>query len=111
MSIFANVDMAPGDPILGLTETYRADPRTEKVNLGVGIYVDDAGRIPVLEAVRRVEEALVRKGEPRMLAAVNETLTELEKSGKATQIFDHWFGKDSDLKMKRTFTFAPYKQP
>ncbi|MFT3779511.1 MAG: transporter substrate-binding domain-containing protein [Ottowia sp.] len=53
----------------------------------------------------------VRKGETRMLAAVNDTLTELEKSGKAAQIFDQWFGAGSDLKMKRSFTFAPYKQP
>ena len=65
MSIFASVEMAPGDPILGLTETYLADPRKEKVNLGVGIYVDDAGKIPVLEAVRRVEETLVRSNAPR----------------------------------------------
>ncbi|MCO5117458.1 MAG: transporter substrate-binding domain-containing protein [Burkholderiaceae bacterium] len=53
----------------------------------------------------------VRKGEARVRAAVNETLADLEKSGKAAQIFDHWFGKDSDLKMKREFVFAPYKQP
>lgn len=53
----------------------------------------------------------VRQGEPRMLAVVNDTLTDLEKSGKAAQIFDQWFGKDSELKMKRSFTFAPYKQP
>jgi polar amino acid transport system substrate-binding protein len=53
----------------------------------------------------------VRKGEPRMLAAVNDTLTALEASGQAAQMFDHWFGKDSELKMKRDFTFAPYKQP
>ncbi|MCA0244527.1 MAG: transporter substrate-binding domain-containing protein [Proteobacteria bacterium] len=51
----------------------------------------------------------VRMGEPRMLAAVNDTLTDLEKSGRAAQIFDQWFGKDSELKMKRGFTFAPYK--
>lgn len=53
----------------------------------------------------------VRKGEAGILAAVNDTLTELEKSGTGTQIFDQWFGKDSDLKMKRSFTFAPYRQP
>lgn len=53
----------------------------------------------------------VRKGEARILAAVNDTLTELEKSGKGTQIFDQWFGQDSDLKMKRSFTFKPYGQP
>lgn len=52
----------------------------------------------------------VRKGEPRMLAAVNDTLADLEKAGKGAQIFDQWFGKDSELKMKRSFTFAPYKQ-
>lgn len=52
----------------------------------------------------------VRKGEARMLATVNDTLTELEKSGKGAQIFDRWFGKDSELKMQRSFTFAPYKQ-
>ncbi|MBO9651238.1 MAG: transporter substrate-binding domain-containing protein [Variovorax sp.] len=52
----------------------------------------------------------VRKGEPRMLAAVNDTLADLEKAGKGSQIFDQWFGKDSELKMKRSFTFAPYKQ-
>ena len=48
MSHFASVEMAPGDPILGLTEAYLADPRPNKVNLGVGIYVDEQGRIPLL---------------------------------------------------------------
>ena len=48
MSFFASVEMAPGDPILGLTETYLADPRPGKINLGVGIYVDEQGRIPLL---------------------------------------------------------------
>jgi len=60
VSIFASVEMAPGDPILGLTEKYVADPRKEKVNLGVGIYVDDQGKVPVLDAVRQVEQALAR---------------------------------------------------
>ncbi len=40
MSFFASVEMAPGDPILGLTETFVADTRPGKINLGVGIYVD-----------------------------------------------------------------------
>jgi len=65
VSIFASVEMAPGDPILGLTETYLADPRKEKVNLGVGIYVDEQGKVPVLEAVRQVEQALSRDDQPR----------------------------------------------
>jgi aromatic-amino-acid transaminase len=50
--------MAPGDPILGLTETYVADSRPGKINLGVGIYVDEQGRIPLLPTVREVEQAL-----------------------------------------------------
>ncbi|MEW9571865.1 aromatic amino acid transaminase [Rhodanobacter sp. Si-c] len=65
MSIFASVEMAPGDPILGLTEAYLVDPRKEKVNLGVGIYVDEQGKVPVLEAVRRVEQVLARDNLPR----------------------------------------------
>ena len=65
MSHFASVEMAPGDPILGLTETYLADPRPHKVNLGVGIYVDEQGRIPLLRAVGQVEQALAARALPR----------------------------------------------
>ena len=65
MSIFASVEMAPGDPILGLTEAYLADPRPNKVNLGVGIYTDEQGRVPVLKAVQQVEQALARGTQPR----------------------------------------------
>ncbi|RDS79017.1 aspartate/tyrosine/aromatic aminotransferase [Dyella monticola] len=65
MSHFASVEMTPGDPILGLTEAFVADPRPGKVNLGVGIYYDESGRIPVLRAVRQVEEALAKESLPR----------------------------------------------
>lgn len=51
----------------------------------------------------------VRKNEPRVLAAVNKTLTDLEQSSKATEIFNRWFGNQSELKMKRSFKFAPYQ--
>ncbi|MEN4904146.1 amino acid aminotransferase [Luteimonas sp. TWI1437] len=64
-SFFAAVELVPGDPILGLTEAYNADPRTTKVNLGVGIYYDEAGRIPVLDAVREVEQRLAAEAKPR----------------------------------------------
>lgn len=57
--------MTPGDPILGLTEAFVADSRPGKVNLGVGIYYDETGRIPVLRAVRQVEEALAKESLPR----------------------------------------------
>ena len=65
MSFFAHVEQVPGDPILGLTDAYNADPRPTKVNLGVGIYYDEEGRIPLLAAVRKVEEQLVAAGRPR----------------------------------------------
>ncbi|MDT3680264.1 MAG: amino acid aminotransferase [Burkholderiaceae bacterium] len=58
-SMFSAVEMAPRDPILGLTEAFNADPRASKVNLGVGIYYDDNGRIPLLEAVRQAERARI----------------------------------------------------
>src|SRR5439155_1687019 len=48
-SLLANVKMAPRDAILGLTETYVADPNPKKVNLGVGVYYDDQGKVPLLE--------------------------------------------------------------
>ncbi len=57
--------MIPGDPILGLSEAYVADARPGKVNLGVGIYYDEQGRIPVMRAVRDVEQALAREAKPR----------------------------------------------
>jgi aromatic-amino-acid transaminase len=57
-SLLASVEMAPGDPILGITETFNADPNPSKVNLGVGVYVDDTGKVPVLECVRRAETKL-----------------------------------------------------
>jgi aromatic-amino-acid transaminase len=65
VSFFASVEMAPGDPILGLTETYLADPRPGKINLGVGIYVDEQGHIPLLRTVHEVEQGLAAAAKPR----------------------------------------------
>jgi aromatic-amino-acid transaminase len=56
-SIFAAVEMAPRDPILGLNEAFAADTRSTKVNLGVGVYFTDEGKIPLLGAVRAAEKA------------------------------------------------------
>jgi aromatic-amino-acid transaminase len=64
-SIFEAVELAPRDPILGLTEAFAADARTTKVNLGAGVYTDDDGRIPLLRAVREAERARVEAGVPR----------------------------------------------
>src|SRR5204863_5068945 len=59
MSLFTAVEMAPRDPILGLNEQFNADPNPNKVNLGVGVYYDDNGKVPLLECVRRAERQLV----------------------------------------------------
>ncbi|GGI95998.1 amino acid aminotransferase [Halopseudomonas pertucinogena] len=65
MSLFSPVEMAPRDPILGLNEAFNADPRAEKVNLGVGVYYDENGKVPLLRAVQAAEEARVAEHAPR----------------------------------------------
>ncbi|MFN3986572.1 MAG: amino acid aminotransferase [Rhodocyclaceae bacterium] len=90
-SLFAKVEMAPRDPILGLNEAYAADTRTEKVNLGVGVYYDDNGKIPLLEAVKVAEKARLEAAPARGYqpiegpAAYNSAVQNLV------------FGKDSEL--------------
>ena len=64
-SLLAGVEMAPRDPILGVTEAYNADANPDKVNLGVGVYYDDNGKVPVLECIRRVEQKLAESPLPR----------------------------------------------
>ncbi|HMV20800.1 MAG TPA: amino acid aminotransferase [Rhodocyclaceae bacterium] len=64
-SIFAAVEMAPRDPILGLNEAFNADSRSTKVNLGVGVYFDDNGKIPLLAAVKAAEEVRLKAAPPR----------------------------------------------
>jgi aromatic-amino-acid transaminase len=64
-SVLAGVEMAPRDPILGITEAFNADTNPNKVNLGVGVYYDDTGKIPLLECVRRAERQLLEKSPPR----------------------------------------------
>ncbi|MDO5068363.1 MAG: amino acid aminotransferase [Propionibacteriaceae bacterium] len=64
MSLFSRVELAPADPILGLNEAYNRDARPEKVNLGVGVYLDEAGRLPLLECVARAEQTLVADRRP-----------------------------------------------
>ena len=65
MSILASVPLAPRDPILGLTEQFVADPRPGKVNLGVGVYLDETGKVPLLECVRTAEQQLAATATPR----------------------------------------------
>ncbi len=59
MSLFSAVEMAPRDPILGLNEQYNADTNPHKVNLGVGVYFDDNGKLPLLQCVQAAEKTLM----------------------------------------------------
>ena len=59
-ALFSSVELAPRDPILGLNEAFNADSRANKVNLGVGVYCDDEGRIPLLQAVREAERQRIQ---------------------------------------------------
>jgi aromatic-amino-acid transaminase len=59
MSLFTAVEMAPRDPILGLNEQFNADPNPAKVNLGVGVYYDDNGKLPLLQCVQAAEKQMM----------------------------------------------------
>ncbi|MBU3541817.1 aspartate/tyrosine/aromatic aminotransferase [Polynucleobacter sp. MWH-Loch1C5] len=91
MSLFANVELAPRDPILGLNEAFNADTRATKVNLGVGVYFTDEGKIPLLRAVAAAEKSMMEKPSPRGylaiegIAAYNQGVQNL------------LFGKDSEI--------------
>jgi len=98
-SLLAQVPLAPADPILGITEAFVADTNPRKVNLGVGVYTDDAGKVPLLECVRRAEAERLKAAPPRNylpidgLAAYDRAVQELV------------FGKDFPaLKEKRIVT-------
>ena len=58
--MFEHVDAYAGDPILTLNEAFGQDPRPHKINLSIGIYFDDAGRLPVMNAVRTAESAMLQ---------------------------------------------------
>ncbi|PAT41096.1 aromatic amino acid aminotransferase [Vandammella animalimorsus] len=90
MSLFSAVEMAPRDPILGLNEQFATDTNPNKVNLGVGVYFDENGKLPLLQAVQKAEAAL--QAEPKArgylpidgLLAYDQAVKELV------------FGKDSE---------------
>ncbi|WP_426109838.1 aromatic amino acid transaminase [Massilia sp. PWRC2] len=82
-SIFSAIAMAPRDPILGITEAFNADTNAAKINLGVGVYYDDNGKVPLLECVRRAEALMAEQLSPRTylpiegLAAYDKAVQEL----------------------------------
>jgi len=82
-SLFSAVEMAPRDPILGITEAFNADTNPAKTNLGVGVYYDDEGKVPLLACVRKAEEQMMQAPAPRTylpidgLAAYDKAVQEL----------------------------------
>ena len=90
-SLFSAVEMAPRDPILGVNESFNADTNPAKVNLGVGVYTDENGKIPVLECVKRAEVAMAEKSAPRGYLPIDG----IAAYDKATQALV--FGADSDI--------------
>jgi aromatic-amino-acid transaminase len=70
-TLFAAVDLAPRDPILGVTEAFNSDPNPRKVNLGVGIYCDDNGKVPLLDCVKRAEREITDKAAPRVYLPID----------------------------------------
>ncbi|GAB1395134.1 aspartate/tyrosine/aromatic aminotransferase [Rhodocyclaceae bacterium] len=90
-SLFAAVEMAPRDPILGLNEAYNAETNPAKVNLGVGVYFGDDGKIPLLAAVKQAEKARMETQPPRGYQPIEGTPA---YNGAVQNLL---FGKDSEL--------------
>jgi aromatic-amino-acid transaminase len=91
-SVLSSVPMAPADPILGVTEAFHADQNPSKVNLGVGVYTDDNGKIPLLDCVKRAETDLLKSLPPHGylpidgLAAYDRAVQELVFESKSSVI-------------------------
>ncbi len=91
MSLFTAVEMAPRDPILGLNEQFAADTNPNKVNLGVGVYFDDNGKLPLLKCVQAAEKAMMDKPTPRGYLPI-DGIAAYDNGVKALV-----FGADSDV--------------
>ena len=91
LSLFATVEMAPRDPILGLNEQFNADPNPAKVNLGVGVYFDGEGKLPVLRCVAVAEQQLLESPKAKNYLPIDG----IAAYDKAVQGLV--FGADSDV--------------
>ena len=89
-SLLSAVELAPRDPILGVSETFVADTNPGKVNLGVGVYYDDNGKLPLLACVQQAERGMTDKGAPRGYLPIDG----IPAYDKAVQIL--LFGADSE---------------
>jgi aromatic-amino-acid transaminase len=90
-SPFSEVTLAPADPILGLTEAFVADKNPNKVNLGVGVYQDGKGKVPVLSVVREAERRWYEKEDSKAYLPIDGLATYRQ------EVQNLLFGRDSDL--------------
>jgi aspartate/tyrosine/aromatic aminotransferase len=113
--MFEHLQPAPSDPILGLSEAFREDPRPKKINLSVGLYQDSSGNTPILECVRRAGRLVLERqasmsylpipGSPAYAAAVQRLMFgddhEVETSGRA--VTSHTPGGTGGLRVAADF--------
>ncbi len=90
-SPFAEISLAPADPILGLTETFLADKNPKKVNLGVGVYQDGGGKVPVLSVVREAEKLWYDKEDSKSYIPIDGV------PAYRKEVQELLLGKDSEL--------------
>jgi aromatic-amino-acid transaminase len=90
-SPFSAVTLAPADPILGLTEAFVADKNPNKVNLGVGVYQDGKGKVPVLSVVREAERRWYEKEDSKAYLPIDGLATYRQ------EVQNLLFGRDSEL--------------
>ena len=90
-NLFAGLTPAPADPILGVTEKFRADPRPQKVNLGVGVYLTEEGKTPLLDVVKEAEVALAQSNQPHGYIPINGL------PGYCSAVQKMIFGADSEV--------------
>jgi len=97
--MFEQVSMAPADPILGLTDAFKKDERTHKINLGVGIYKNEMGQTPILATVKEAEKRLLAEETTKSYL----TIEGIAAYGEAVQRL--LFGQDAEIiKSKRALT-------
>jgi aromatic-amino-acid transaminase len=90
-SLLSAIELAPRDPIIGVTEAFNADPNPRKVNLGVGVYVGEDGKVPLLECVKRAEREMTDSASPRSYLPIDGLAT-YDRLAKALL-----FGADAEV--------------
>jgi len=116
--MFEKLETAPADPILGLTEAFNKDPNPNKINLGVGVYKDEAGNTPIMNCVRKAEKILVETEKTKSYLPISgspaygKIVAELVfgKSGKVAAATAHTPGGTGALRVAGEFLkkFKPY---